>query len=81
METKKLEKLHENQRDLTMNSGKQQNVVKNKTDEVMGKFSMKIFPLEKGEMEEQERDKNKHKNLQSKGRMSEVLVPDEPDKV
>ena len=41
---------------------------------------MKIFQLEKGKIEEQERDKN-NESLRSKGKICEILVPDEPDKV
>jgi len=46
---------------------------------------MKIFQLEKWEMEEQEWDKNKCEKPRElavkRQKMSEVLVPDEPDKV
>ena len=51
----------------------------------MGTISMKIFQLEKWEMEEQEWDKNKCEKPREltvkRQKMSEVLVPDEPDKV
>ena len=51
----------------------------------MGKISMKIFKLEKGEMEEQEWDKNKYEKPRElavkRQKTFEVLVPDEPDKV
>ena len=44
----------------------------------MGTISMKIFQLEKGEMEEQERDKNKSEKPREpavkRQNMSEVLV-------
>ena len=47
-------------------------------------WEMKIFLLEKGEMKE-ERDKNKHEKpwepAFKRQNMSEILVPDEPDKV
>ena len=50
----------------------------------MGTISMKIFQLEKGEMKE-ERDKNKPEKpwepAFKRQNMSEILVPDEPDKV
>ena len=46
----------------------------------MGTIKMKIFQLEKGEMEEW--DKNKHEKPAIKRQnMSEVLVQNEPDKV
>ena len=49
----------------------------------MGTISMKIFHLEKREVENKSQTKTNMKSLQAKGRihMSEVLVPDEPDKV